>query len=172
MFVLGIDPGVTRCGYGFVQRESARPAAALAAGVLTTLPSAPLPERLASLHADLAALLADLKPDVVVVERVLFSANARTAMATGQASGLALALASQAGCSVFTYSPNEVKLAVAGHGGADKRQVQRMVATLLGLASPPQPADAADALALALTHLCLARIPALAAAGHDRGPTR
>ena len=165
MFVLGIDPGVTRCGYGLIRREPGGRATPSAAGVLTTSTAAPLPARLASLHADLAALLADLAPDVVVVERVLFSANARTAMATGQASGLALALAHQAGCAVSTYSPNEVKLAVAGHGGADKRQVQRMVATLLGLASAPEPADAADALALALTHLALARIPALEAAG-------
>ncbi len=167
MFVLGIDPGVTRCGYGCVERGPGVQVRATAAGVLTTLASAPLPERLASLHAELGALLADLQPEVVVVERVLFSANARTAMATGQASGLALALASRAGCAVFTYSPNEVKLAVAGHGGADKKQVQRMVATLLGLASAPKPADAADALALALTHLALGRIPALAAASAD-----
>ncbi len=172
MFVLGIDPGVTRCGYGCVQRASAGSVTATAAGVLTTSPDRPLPERLASLHADLTALLADLRPDVVVVERVLFSANARTAMATGQASGLALALAHVAGCAVFTYSPNEVKLAVAGHGGADKRQVQRMVATLLGLTAAPKPADAADALALALTHLALGRIPALAAAATDRADVR
>lgn len=172
MFVLGIDPGVTRCGYGLVQRGPGGKSTATSAGVLTTPPSAPLPARLATLHADLAALLADLRPDVVVVERVLFSANARTAMATGQASGLALALAHQAGCQVFTYSPNEVKLAVAGHGDADKRQVQRMVATLLGLTAAPQPADAADALALALTHLALGRIPALAAASSDRRAAR
>jgi len=162
MFVLGIDPGVTRCGYGCVHRPAGGRASATAAGVLVTPPSDPLPARLASLQADLAALLDDLSPDVVVVERVLFSANARTAMATGQASGLALALAHAAGCVVATYSPNEVKLAVAGHGGADKQQVQRMVATLLGLVEAPRPADAADALALALTHLALARIPALA----------
>ena len=168
MFVLGIDPGVTRCGYGLIRRQPGGGASAAAAGVLTTSTSVPLPARLASLHGDLTALLADLAPDVVVVERVLFSANARTAMATGQASGLALALAHQAGCVVATYSPNEVKLAVAGHGGADKGQVQRMVATLLGLAAAPQPADAADALALALTHLALARLPALELAGRER----
>ena len=92
MFVLGIDPGLTRCGYGCVRRATAGAVTATAAGVLTTEPSMPLPERLASLHDDLVALLADLRPDVVVVERVLFSANVRTAMATGQASGLALAL--------------------------------------------------------------------------------
>jgi len=143
---------------------------ATAAGVLVTPSADPLPARLASLQADIAALLADLAPDVVVVERVLFSANARTAMATGQASGLALALAHGAGCQVATYSPNEVKLAVAGHGGADKRQLQRMVVTLLGLACPPRPADAADALALALTHLALARLPALASTDAARHP--
>jgi crossover junction endodeoxyribonuclease RuvC len=163
MFVLGIDPGVTRCGYGCVHRAPGGQPSATAAGVLVTPPSDPLPARLATLQADLTALLADLRPDVVVVERVLFSANARTAMATGQASGLALALAHAAGCVVATYSPNEVKLAVAGHGGADKPQVQSMVARLLGLDQAPRPADAADALALALTHLALARLPALAA---------
>ena len=163
MFVLGIDPGVTRCGYGCVSRTGGGRATATAAGVLVTPPSDPLPARLATLQADLTALLADLRAAVVGVERVLFSANARTAMATGQASGLALAIAHAAGCVVATYSPNEVKLAVAGHGGADKQQVQRMVARLLGLDEAPRPADAADALALALTHLALARVPALAA---------
>jgi crossover junction endodeoxyribonuclease RuvC len=153
MFVLGIDPGITRCGYGCVARADGVPLRAVAAGVLTTPREAPLPERLATLQSDLADLLADLRPDVVVVERVLFSANVRTAMATGQASGLALAEAHRRGCEVATYSPNEVKLAVAGDGGADKAQVQRMVVMLLGLAETPKPADAADALALALTHL-------------------
>src|ERR687893_2096559 len=152
MFVLGIDPGLTRCGYGAVERGPGGAMRAAAAGVLATPASAPLPERLAELQAALRALLAELAPDAVAVERVFFSANARTAMAVGQASGLALAAASAAGCDVAQYTPNEVKAAVAGTGAAPKEQVTRMVQSLLSLPAPPRPADAADALALALCH--------------------
>ena len=172
MFVLGIDPGLSRCGYGCVLRREGGPVhagtgnrlEAVAAGVITSPPTQPLPERLAALADELAALIAELRPDVVVVERVLFQTNARTAMATGQASGLALAAAARAGCEVRQYSPNEVKMAVAGYGSADKAQVQRMVQAQLGLASIPRPPDAADALALALTHLASAPLLARAAA--------
>ena len=155
MFVLGIDPGVSRCGYGCV--ESARgQTKALAVGVLTTPPSQPLPERLAALDTDLRELLADLRPDVVAVERLFFQTNVRTAMSVGQASGLVLAAAAQAGCVVTQYTPNQVKQAVAGYGAAGKEQVQRMVQSLLGLPEVPKPADAADALALALCHVAIA----------------
>ena len=122
----------------------------MAYGHLTTPADRPVSERLGSLWVDLRDLLADLKPDVMVVERVLFQVNARTAMSVGQASGLALVAAAQAGCPVAEYSPNEVKLAVAGYGAATKRQVQVMVQVLLGLDQPPSPADRADALALAV----------------------
>jgi crossover junction endodeoxyribonuclease RuvC len=164
MFVLGIDPGVTRCGYGCVEQtrrgHAARP---VAMGVLRTDAAAPLPERLAHLADDLDGLLAEYRPHAVAVERVFFQVNARTAMATAQASGLALATAHRAGCDVAQYSPNEVKQAVAGWGGATKEQVQRMVQTLLGLAERPKPADAADALALALCHLAVAPFSAAVA---------
>ena len=155
MFVLGIDPGVSRCGYGVVGRDGAR-FSAVAAGVLTTPTTDPLPDRLASLARELRALLAEYRPDAVVVERVFFQTNVRTAMSVGQASGLALAAAAEAGCEVAQYTANEVKLAVAGYGAADKEQVQRMVQSILALAEPPRPPDAADALALALTHLTIA----------------
>jgi crossover junction endodeoxyribonuclease RuvC len=165
MFVLGIDPGLSRCGYGCVEANG-RGGRAVAVGVLTTPPSEPLAERLASLDTELRALLAELRPQAVAVERLFFQVNARTAMAVGQASGLVLAAAVQAGCEVALYTPNEVKEAVAGYGAAPKEQVQRMVQALLGLAEPPRPPDAADALALALCHLAtaplrarLARIP-------------
>jgi crossover junction endodeoxyribonuclease RuvC len=159
MFVLGIDPGVSRCGYGCV--ESARgETKALAVGVLTTPPSQPLPERLAALDADIRELLADLRPDVVAVERLFFQTNVRTAMSVGQASGLVLAAAAQAGCVVTQYTPNQVKQAVAGYGAAGKEQVQRMVQSLLGLPEVPKPADAADALALALCHVAIAPLQA------------
>jgi crossover junction endodeoxyribonuclease RuvC len=159
MFVLGIDPGLSRCGYGCVETASphARP---VAAGVLRTAPDMPLPERLATLDADLRALLADLRPEAVAVERLFFQVNARTAMAVGQASGLVLATAARAGCTVAQYTPNEVKQAVAGYGAAPKEQVTRMVQSLLGLAAPPRPADAADALALALCHIAMAPLRA------------
>ncbi|MGH9281361.1 MAG: crossover junction endodeoxyribonuclease RuvC [Acidimicrobiales bacterium] len=155
MFALGIDPGVSRCGFGLVDRAGGA-YRAVAAGVLTTPPADPLPERLASLAAELSDLIAEHRPDVVVVERVFFQTNARTAMSVGQASGLALAAAAAAGCEVVQYTANEVKQAVAGYGAATKEQVQRMVQSLLSLPAPPRPADAADALALALCHLAAA----------------
>ena len=105
-------------------------------------------QRLAELRAELAALIAELRPDVVAVEHVFFQVNVRTAMSVGQASGLALAEAGAAGCDVVQYTPNQVKEAVAGWGGAGKAQVQRMVQVRLGLSEPPKPADAADAAAL------------------------
>lgn len=158
MFVLGIDPGVSRCGYGAV-RGGPNPAA-VAAGVLTTPTTQPLPARLATLLADLRTLIAELRPDVVAVERLFFQVNARTAMSVGQASGLALAVAAEAGCEVVQYTPNEVKQAVAGYGAAPKEQVQRMVQSLLGLPARPEPPDAADALALALCHVAVAPLAA------------
>ncbi len=152
MFVLGIDPGLSRCGYGCVEARRSGPHA-IAIGVLRTAPSDPLPVRLAELQREIRGLLVEFRPAVVAIERVFFQVNVRTAMSVGQASGLAMAEAVAAGCDVAQYSPNEVKLAVTGDGAADKVQVQRMVQTLLRLAAPPTPADAADAAALALCHL-------------------
>ena len=166
MFVLGIDPGVSRCGYGCVAGAPGGGLQARAVGVITTAPADPLPERLALLQRELQALIAELEPEVVVVERVFFQTNVKTAMSVAQASGLALAAASAAGCTVAQYTANEVKQAVAGYGGADKGQVQRMVQRLLGLAEIPRPPDAADALALALCHLT--RAPRLARIGARR----
>ena len=166
MFVLGIDPGLSRCGYGAVEggRAGSRDARAVAVGVIRTEPSDPLPNRLAELQGELRALIAELQPDVVAVERVFFQVNVRTAMGVGQASGLAMAEAVAAGCEVAQYSPNEVKLAVAGDGAAGKEQVQLMVQRLLRLADPPKPADAADAAALALCHLAHAPVRSRVAA--------
>lgn len=121
--------------------------------MIRTAPTLELPARLAELQHELRALIAELRPDVVAVERVFFQVNVRTAMSVGQASGLAMAEAFAAGCEVSQYSPNEVKLAVAGDGAAGKEQVQLMVQRLLGLRTAPKPADAADAAALALCHL-------------------
>lgn len=159
MFVLGVDPGLSRCGYGALRQEGGR-VSVVAYGHLVTDAGAPTSERLASLWDDLEALFADLRPEVVAVERLLFQTNARTAMAVGQASGLALAAAAKAGCAVEQYSPNEVKQAVTGYGAATKEQVQAMVQALLGLPARPRPPDRADALALALCHLAGHRLRA------------
>jgi crossover junction endodeoxyribonuclease RuvC len=165
MFVMGVDPGLSRCGYAVVEARRAGPRA-VALGVITTPPSSPLPERLAELQRELRALIAEYRPVAVAVERVLFQVNVRTAMSVGQASGIAMAEAATAGCDVVQYSPNQVKDAVAGHGGAGKAQVQQMVQTLLSLAVRPEPPDAADAAALALTHLAFAA----SAVAVDDGP--
>jgi crossover junction endodeoxyribonuclease RuvC len=169
MRVLGIDPGLSRCGYGCLDGgggAAGRGARPVAVGVLRTPVEAPVPERLAELQRELRALIAELRPDAVAVERVFFQANVRTAVGVAQASGLALAEAVAAGAAVAEYSPNQVKEAVAGWGGAGKDEVGRMVQALLGLAVPLRPADAADAAALALCHLAHApRLARLAAAG-------
>ncbi len=152
MFVLGIDPGLTRCGYGCVETDGRR-SRAVAAGVITTLAREPVPQRLAELQRELRLLIADYRPGVVSIERVLFQHNVSTAISVGQASGIAMAEAAAAGCLVVEYSPNQVKEAVAGHGGASKAEIGRMVQALLGMGAPLRPADAADAMALALCHL-------------------
>ena len=162
MFVLGIDPGLSRCGYGLVKKEvgsgssgglRGAPAVAVNGGGIVTERNLDVPRRLSQLMRELQALIAESRPDVVVVERIFFQANAKTAVSIGQAGGLALALADAAGCRIAQYSANEVKLAVTGYGGATKLQVQRMVASLLGLSGLPSPPDVADALGLALCYL-------------------
>lgn len=154
--VLGIDPGLTRCGYAVVDSGGPNEARAVALGVIRTPASDPLPQRLAALRSELAALMEEFAPQAVSVEHVFFQVNVRTAMSVGQASGLALAEAAARGCEVAQYTPNQVKDAVAGWGGAGKEQVQRMVQARLGLTAPPRPPDAADAAALALCHLASA----------------
>jgi crossover junction endodeoxyribonuclease RuvC len=153
--VLGVDPGLTRCGYAVLRSAGNRPEA-VAMGVLRTPPSDALPRRLAALHGELVALIDEFRPGSVAVEQVFFQVNVRTAMSVGQASGLALALAAAAGCEVAQYTPSQVKDTIAGWGGADKSQVQKMVQARLGLATVPNPPDAADAAALALCHLAAA----------------
>ena len=154
--VLGIDPGLTRCGFAVVDGRGPGGATAITMGVIRTPSTDDLPHRLASLRDELVTLIEDFAPDVVSVERVFFQTNVRTAMSVGQASGLALCEASAAGCEVVQYTPNEVKNTVVGYGSATKQQVQKMVQTRLKLSKPPTPADAADAAALALCHLAVA----------------
>ncbi len=163
--VLGIDPGLTRCGYAIVDGHGARSAVAISLGVITTPRTDPLPTRLAALRTEFGDLIAEFRPDVVAVEQVFFQVNVRTAMSVGQASGLALAEAALAGCEVVQYTPNQVKDAVAGWGGADKLQVQKMVQARLHLSALPKPADAADAAALALCHLAMSPVTRTARVG-------
>jgi crossover junction endodeoxyribonuclease RuvC len=160
--VLGIDPGLTRCGLGLVAGPVGRPELR-AADCVRTDKDLPLEQRLAMLYEAIEAAIATHRPDAVAVERVLFSSNVRTAMATGQAAGIALLAAARSGIPVAAYSPTDVKLTVAGSGAADKDAVGRLVAAQLRLDAPPTPADVADAVAVALTHLARSRIEAAAA---------
>ena len=154
--VLGVDPGLTRCGYAVLGMNSSQDIKALAIGVLRTPPSDALHDRLAEIHREVEGLLADFRPDAVAVEQVFFQNNVRTAMGVGQASGIVLALAARAGCHVAQYTPSQVKNTVAGWGGATKEQIGQMVQQRLRLESVPQPADAADAAAIALCHCSIA----------------
>ncbi|MGC1419931.1 MAG: crossover junction endodeoxyribonuclease RuvC [Acidimicrobiales bacterium] len=160
MFVLGIDPGLTRCGFGlvegsFVGVESFR---AVRAGVVETNPDTPVEERLGQLLVELRSLMSETKPDAVVVERVFYQRNAKTAIPVAQASGVAVGLAGAIDLPVRQFTAQQVKLAVTGYGAASKSQVQGMVARLCGLVEIPQPADAADALALAITYFMMVRM--------------
>jgi len=151
VFVLGIDPGLSRCGYGAVDRDG-NALRARACGVIRTPPDLPVGERLLALETELGALVAELRPTAIAIEQVFFQTNVRSAMAVGQASGIALLVAARGAIPVVQYTPSEVKMAVTGFGGADKRQMQSMVQVLLRLPAPPDPPDVADALALALCH--------------------
>ena len=164
--VLGLDPGVARLGYGVVCAEDAR-LCYRAHGVLET-PAAPLPERLLSLYRRVQELIAAHRPSVIAVEQLFFSRNVRTAISVGQARGVALLAAAAAGLPVAEYTPQQVKQAVSGYGGARKGQVQLAVRLVLGLDFTPAPDDAADALALAVCHLQWQRRAALVAAA-ERG---
>ena len=156
MFVLGIDPGLTRTGYGLVHRG--HPHRPVAVGVIRTSPDTPMARRLAELHTDLSALIAEHRPDVMAIEQVFTNKNLHTALAVSRASGMALLAAAQAKIPVVEYTPTAVKAAVTGDGTADKAMVATMVVRRLNLAERPRPADAADALAVALCHLQSARL--------------
>jgi crossover junction endodeoxyribonuclease RuvC len=152
MIVLGIDPGTADTGYGVVQSAGSR-LRALDDGVIRTRSGVPLERRLAEIHARVAELLDLHRPEAVAVEELYFGANARTAFAVGQARGVVLLAAGQRGLPARSYTPQQVKGAVCGHGRADKAQVSRMVARLLALSAPPGSDHAADALAVAVCDL-------------------
>ncbi len=150
---LGIDPGTATTGYGLVRLEPDGGLLAVSYGVITTPKASPAPVRLATFYEALRALLQEFHPDTAAVEKLFFQRNVSTAIAVGQARGVTLLALAQAGLQVFEYTPNEIKQAVAGYGSADKRQMQEMVRVLLALEAIPRPDDAADALAVAITHL-------------------
>jgi len=151
--VLGVDPGLTRCGVGVVEGRVGRPLDLVEVGVVRTPAELDLAKRLLRLESALDGLVARLRPDVVAVERVFSQHNVRTVMGTAQASAVAMLVAARHGIEVHQHTPSEVKAAVTGSGRADKAQVAAMVARLLRLDAPPSPADAADALALAICHV-------------------
>ena len=153
MRVLGVDPGLTRCGLGVVEGAAGRPLTAVGVGVVRTPPGDDLGARLVAIAAELETWLDRYAPDAVAVERVFAQHNVRTVMGTAQVSGLAVLAAARRGIPVALHTPSEVKAAVTGNGRADKAQLTTMVVRLLKLSARPSTPDAADALALAMCHL-------------------
>ncbi len=151
MRALGIDPGTATMGWGVVEFNGGH-LRLIDVGALTTPAGMPQPERLLQLYNGLRAIIEQLHPDTAAVEELFFGKNVNTALSVGQARGVALLALAQAGVPVYEYKPLAVKQAVAGYGGADKRQMQEMVRLTLGLATVPRPDDAADALAIAICH--------------------
>jgi len=166
MLVLGIDPGLAITGYGLVAGDG-QSLEAVTYGVLRTPAHTPIAERLVILHQNLAALLDRYHPDVVAMEELFFSTNARTAMTVGEARGVLLLTVAQAGLAVCEYTPLQVKQAITGYGQADKQQVQQMVRFLLGLGEIPRPDDAADGLAVSICHHHSSRLSQLATQGSE-----
>lgn len=175
MRVLGIDPGLTRCGMGVVEGQVGRPLSLIDVNVIRTSSDLPVWERLASIETGIDAWIEEHRPDAVAIERIFARSDVSTIMGTAQASGLAMVCAARRGIPVALHTPSEVKAAVSGNGRADKTQVGQMVMRILRLEAMPKPADAADALALAITHIwrggAQARIDAALAASRQARPT-
>jgi crossover junction endodeoxyribonuclease RuvC len=174
--VLGVDPGLTRCGLGVVEGVPGKPPTLVAVGVVRTAADDDVATRLLAIEEEIERWLTEYRPDTVAVERVFSQRNVRTVMGTAQAGAVAIVCAARRGLPVALHTPSEVKAAVTGNGRADKDQVTTMVKRLLRMADRPRPPDAADALALAICHLW--RFPAMAArmgkpgAGMMSGGTR
>ena len=150
--ILGVDPGLTRCGVGVIDSASARTVSLVDVSVIRSPADAPLEQRLLTIRDGLNLVLDTFRPDVIAIERVFAQHNVRSVMGTAQVAGIALLLAAERGLAVALHTPSEVKAAVTGYGRADKKQVTTMVTAILKLDAPPKPADAADALALAICH--------------------
>jgi crossover junction endodeoxyribonuclease RuvC len=153
MRVLGVDPGLTRCGFGVIDGDPGRRLTLVATGVVSTSAADEISLRLLALEEQAERWLTDYRPDAVAVERVFSQHNVRTVMGTAQAGAVAIVCAARRGLPVALHTPSEVKAAVTGNGRADKAQVTHMVTRLLAMTDPPRPADSADALALAICHL-------------------
>ena len=153
MLVLGVDPGTAITGYGLVQQVSGRQVKLVDYGVIRTPSDKPMADRLKQLYHDLSDVIAGSQPDEAAVEELFFSRNVTTALTVGQARGVAMLAAAEAGLSVHEYKPAEIKQAVVGYGSASKEQVQEMVRVLLGISEVPRPDDAADAVAVAICHI-------------------
>lgn len=151
MIILGVDPGIATTGYGVLMQEGQK-LTALDYGVILTSPREEPPQRLLSIHAQLDRLFDLHQPDALVTERLFFAKNETTAFGVGRTIGVVLLTAAQRGVVWREYTPPEVKQAVVGYGGAEKRQIQYMIQRLLNLPGPPKPDDAADALAVAICH--------------------
>ena len=152
MRIFGIDPGSVRTGYGCVETDGSRHAIVVC-GAITTPALASFPDKLLAIHSRLASLLEECRPDAVAIENLFHAANVRSALKLGHARGVAMLAAAEAGVPIFEYTPAEVKRVVVGYGRAEKPQVQQMIKLMLGLAEPPSPHDAADALAVAVCHI-------------------
>ncbi|WP_296601770.1 crossover junction endodeoxyribonuclease RuvC [Nocardioides sp.] len=176
MRVLGIDPGLTRCGMGVVEGSMGRPLSLVDVNVLRTSADLPVPQRLVTIERGVEAWIEEHAPDAVAIERVFARSDVSTVMGTAQASGVAMVVAARRGLPIALHTPSEVKAAVSGNGRADKAQVGAMVTRILRLDAMPKPADAADALALAITHIwrggAQARIDAAVAAARQHVRSR
>ncbi len=161
MRVMGIDPGLTRCGLSVVQAGKGRAVYPIAVGVVRTPVDAPLEQRLRRLSDAVNEWMDQYQPEVIALERVFERSNVSTVMNTAHASGVLMLAAAQRNLDVFMYTPSEVKKAVSGNGRADKAQMTNMITRILGLSEPPKPADAADALALAVCHCWRAPLNAM-----------
>lgn len=157
MRILGLDPGTARTGYGAVEYSGGR-LRLLAYGLITTAADMEMPKRLLCINRDLSQLIEEIRPDAVAVEQIYYHKNAKTVITVAQSRGVVLLTSAQAGVEISEYTPLQVKQAVVGYGGADKKQVQYMVQKLLALKETPQPDDAADALAAAICHLHFYRL--------------
>ncbi|MBR2659190.1 crossover junction endodeoxyribonuclease RuvC [Candidatus Saccharibacteria bacterium] len=157
MRILGIDPGTGICGFGVIDIKKGRPTL-VDAGVISTPPHTPLPERLEDIYDSLHEIITSTKPDVVSIEKLFFMQNITTGISVAEARGVCILVAKQEKLPIFEYSPNEIKKTMTGFGHADKKQMQEMVRLHLKLDQVPKPDDAADALAAAITHSLLAKI--------------
>ncbi len=175
MRVLGVDPGLTRCGLGVIDGEPGRTLRLVATGVISTSAADEIGTRLLALEEQIERWLTGYRPDAVAVERVFSQHNVRTVMGTAQAGAVAIVCSARRGLPVALHTPSEVKAAVTGNGRAGKEQVTQMVTRLLAMTDPPRPADSADALALAICHLwrggARRRLAAAAAAAANGGNT-